>query len=135
MQNGEAYINEGRGWSLYPFGKEAVAHFSNGISGWIIDIHLVSIEPGAVRGNHYHMNKEEYITIFGGKAILSICEAEHPGSPMKIEIDGKVPFQKRIDQFVVHAIKNTGNFPIYLFCYSKLIKPDEKASTVYRKIL
>jgi len=135
VDGSEIYVNDGRGWSLYPFGKEGIAHFSSGIYEGIIDIHLVSIEPGSIRGNHYHMNKEEHLIVFGGKAVISTSRYDEPESLREIEIDGKTPFHLKIDQGFVHAIKNTGNLPVYLFCYSELLNPREKPFTVFQTIL
>jgi UDP-2-acetamido-2,6-beta-L-arabino-hexul-4-ose reductase len=129
MNNRSVYQEGERGWALFPFGSEGI------YSEDITDIHLVSIEPGHVRGNHYHLNKEEHLFIFGGKSIVATCRSEDPGDKQEVDVNGETPFYLKIDEGVAHAIKNKGKFPVYLFCYSRPLKKDQKAATVSMQVL
>jgi dTDP-4-dehydrorhamnose 3,5-epimerase-like enzyme len=40
--------------------------------GRMADVHLASMKPGAVRGNHYHLRRREAIVVLPGASGLSI---------------------------------------------------------------
>ncbi|ODS32136.1 MAG: hypothetical protein SCARUB_02738 [Candidatus Scalindua rubra] len=56
------FDQDDRGWSIKPITDEEIE------TSKISDIHIVSIRPGAIRGNHYHAYKTESILIIG-----SVC--------------------------------------------------------------
>ncbi len=59
----ESYQDD-RGWCIRPISDDDIKN------GTISDIHMVSMKPGTVRGNHYHMHKTENILIVGSTCRL-----------------------------------------------------------------
>ncbi len=75
--------------------------------------HIVSLNPGAIRGNHVH-DYTEIICVLGGKGIAEI-ELQDTEHFQKILIDEnfqiiEVPQGKR------HIVKNIGDRVFYLVC-------------------
>ena len=96
------YSDPKTGWSAYPF----IYGFDADLRG----VHVVSIYPGQVRGNHFHEKTNELLFFFAGKGVFyweeegSLREHMMTGSPTVI----------RIRAGVKHAFKNTGEGPVYL---------------------
>src|SRR4030042_3384988 len=58
----------------------------------IENIHIASIKPGEVRGNHWHEKQREWILVFGGKGIFSWKE-QSKTRKQKIESGSQVLFE------------------------------------------
>jgi len=83
----------------------------------ICNIHIVSLNPGTVRGNHYHPTQTEYILVLGNQGKLVTVDNETDKRNEMI-IDGKkCPFIT-VTRNVVHAFKNIGTERMYLLCYT-----------------
>ena len=93
------------GWSAYPF--------LNGFGDPPADlrgVHVVSILPGQVRGNHFHLETNELLLIFSGKGVFYW---EEDGSLMERLIEGR-PYLITIPAGVKHAFRNAGDDAVYL---------------------
>lgn len=101
-----------RGWTLDPLGAAALAHERLG------DLHLVSLGPGAVRGNHYHPRSTEWMLICGGPARLAWRPAHAAGEVREVTVDGAGPALLCIPPRVAHALVNLGDRPIHALCFS-----------------
>lgn len=117
-----------RGWIIEPIDNKELA------TGRIKNVHLASILPGTVRGNHFHMRKTEFALMIGsGCQFLSIDNStaieEH------IMTDGSEPVLVRIPPKISHAFKNVGNSAIYLFCYSDQPFDPKNPDVISNKIL
>jgi mannose-6-phosphate isomerase-like protein (cupin superfamily) len=73
-------------------------------------LHVASMQPGAIRGNHTH-ERDEIICIIGGSGV---CEIAAGGEEIMIEGDLKA---YRIKAGIRHTIRNTGNQKFYLVCF------------------
>ncbi len=95
--------------------------------GWVIDplvecpeglelgsVHLGSLEPGAVRGNHVHPDGTEYILIWGGRAEVAWEEADRV---VRAEVEGEELTVFEIPAGVAHAVTNIGSATVYLMAY------------------
>lgn len=95
--------------------------------GWVVDpiakidpdlplghLHLASLAPGAIRGNHLHPVSSEYILVWGGSAELAW---EEGGRVAREEVsrDELVVFE--IPAGIAHAVTNTGSETVYLVAY------------------
>lgn len=81
------------------------------------DLHIVSLKPGKIRGNHYHQTSTEWLLFFGGQAKLLWREAE--AQPIhEVEIFEAGPTLYKIPPKVEHAAVNTGGHDIYLSAIS-----------------
>lgn len=77
------------------------------------DLHAVSLEPGACRGNHFHPGSREWLLVFGGPAVLAWREKGCAGVE-QISIEGNGPRLFEIPAGVEHALQNRSERRIYL---------------------
>jgi dTDP-4-dehydrorhamnose 3,5-epimerase-like enzyme len=106
-----------RGWGINPLDALGI---SDGFSG---SMHLVSLKPGAVRGNHYHTNTTEWIFVFGGKAKI-VFKAAQADSVHQIMVGDSEPALFEIPPKVEHAVVNTSMNDIYLAVICDSHAPD-----------
>lgn len=95
-------------------------------------IYMATIEPGHIRGNHYHSVKTEYYALLDGAVLLAV-EDIATGERKNIEIEagsGKA-VRIRVGPKVAHAIKNISEKAIILCAYTNIEynseNPDQKA--------
>jgi len=94
------------GWSAYPFILGGSGLPGTDVKG----MHVVSIYPGQVRGNHYHAHTNEYLFIFTGRGMFYW---EEEGALKERELNGE-PVLVVIPPGIRHAFRNTGDIPVYL---------------------
>jgi len=101
---------DARGFVINPF--EAIS----AVSGDIQDFHTCSLRSGAVRGNHYHANGEEYILFLGGNYRLATknMATEKTEEHCFRETTGRLI---KISRNVPHAIRNEGEAVLYILCF------------------
>jgi dTDP-4-dehydrorhamnose 3,5-epimerase-like enzyme len=98
-----------RGFSIKPFeGKQLDAVFN---------IHLVSLNPGTTRGNHFHPTQTEYIFVLGKQGKLVTVDSAND-KRSETFINGEKCPRIVVPPQVAHAIKNTGSEQMYLLCYT-----------------
>ena len=122
------FYQDDRGWCIKPISDDDIE------KGIISDIHMVSMKPGAIRGNHYHVNKTEHILIIG-----STCRVLVVDNNTK-EREEKILENNEKDLFVIppgvtHAIENIGNDASYLFCFSHVKDGLKDSDVVNNKII
>lgn len=115
--------------------------------GWAIDpmpgverdgfrpqnVHLVSVAPGCVRGNHYHRQMRERICLFGSRARIAVVD-RHTGAREERDVADDKAWLLDIAPNVSHAIKNVGTGTLYLLCYAD--RPyDRERPDVTREVL
>ncbi|MHB1193214.1 MAG: hypothetical protein ACYC6F_09225 [Longimicrobiales bacterium] len=81
---------DARGWGLRPF--EAVG---SGV-GRVGDVHVVSLLPGAVRGNHLHPNVTEWLLVLGAPVTVAWRSPEGPGSAYLVSWADGVPESEQV---------------------------------------
>ncbi len=105
--------------------------------GWVVDLvsgaglpmsslaggHAASLEPGAVRGNHYHENASEWLLLFGGPARVLW---QSPGDRLgrEVLIQGLEPAVFEFPPRCAHRIENVSSRPIYLMAFYDRSDPD-----------
>lgn len=103
---------DNRGFS-YKASKEALA-----FSQKIVDLHITSIVPGAIRGNHFHNGKDEVIyVIYQSKWQLVYDEGEK-SEVKNHEITGVGCIEITVSANCAHAIKNTGSSDLLILAAS-----------------
>ena len=122
------FYEDDRGWCIRPISDDDIK------DGIISDIHMVSMKPGTIRGNHYHVNKTEHILIIG-----STCRVLVVDNNTK-EREEKILENNEKDLFVIppgvtHAIENIGNDVSYLFCFSRVKDGLKDSDVVNNKII
>jgi len=121
-------LSDDRGWMIQPISNEQL------ISGKIKNVHVASLGPGVVRGNHYHLARTEYALILGGSCEVSTIN----NATMEVEsliLREDKPVVLKIPPSVSHAFKNIGEKAIYLVCYSDKTFDPRNPDTVESKIL
>jgi oxalate decarboxylase/phosphoglucose isomerase-like protein (cupin superfamily) len=75
--------------------------------------HLVSIQPGHTRGNHYHPGHEEWLFAFHGDGIIT-WEAAGEIREQRVSGEGTLI---RIPPGIAHAVTNPGPEVLYLLAW------------------
>ena len=115
--NGVEIINihpstDARGWVAWPITPELL------VSGNLGNVHLPSLTPGAVRGNHYHSHAIEYVLILNGPC-RSKCADHTTGETQDFAFTDNFPVLLKIDAGITHAFKNEGSNDIFLLCFEQ----------------
>jgi dTDP-4-dehydrorhamnose 3,5-epimerase-like enzyme len=101
--------------------------------GRIADIHLASTKPGAIRGNHYHIRKQEAIVFLPGAA-WSLHWDEGEGTALqRRDFDGSCAVLALISPGASHAVRNDGTTILWLIACSS--EPYDPAQIVARKVV
>ena len=86
---------------------------ANEIKEPVLQLHVASIKPGQVRGNHYHKKRVEWLFIIAGKAELCLQDVNsRKKNCYKPSL--KKPKLITVFPYVAHAIKNAGKGMVYL---------------------
>ncbi len=107
---------DSRGWSMAPL--EIVELTGKDIG----NMHVVSLKPGAVRGNHVHPDSTEWVVFCGGPAAVAYKTHSNEGFS-EIVIKGDRPELYEIPPGTSHAIKNTSDREIFLTVFSNTDNP------------
>ena len=103
--------------------------------GRLADVHVASIVPGAVRGNHYHLRRREAIVVLPGVK-WSLHWDEGEGSDAQhYSFNGASAVLVLISPGASHAVRNDddGSGTLWLAAISS--EPYDPAETVARKVL
>lgn len=122
------FDQDDRGWSIKPITDEEIR------TSKISDVHIVSMRPGAIRGNHYHEYKTEHMLVIGGPCRFVAMDNNTRKREEKI-IEQNKKILLMIPPHVTHAIENVGNEISYLLCYSKVKEALNKSDVVKNIIM
>ena len=115
---GEKAWSDARGWVLNPLDLA-------GLEGKLLgNLHVASMQPGAVRGNHAHGSAAEWLLFCGGPAALIAGEEEIP-------VSGAGPELFEIPAGLPHAIVNRSDREIFLVVFYE----EEDLQTTPAKVL
>jgi dTDP-4-dehydrorhamnose 3,5-epimerase-like enzyme len=114
-----------RGWAVNPIPVEKLTKKEFG------HLHIASLIPGVVRGNHYHEQTTEFLYVFGGGYEFYYIS---DGTIKKRIFNNSELFGIRINAGTAHAIKNTGETIIFVAAYYDMLYNFEDPDTV-KKIL
>ncbi len=82
----------------------------------LAELHVVTVEPGACRGNHVH-DKDEIICVMGGHDKCEIiAECETPSNKEGIIVENNLSIYK-ISAGIRHSVKDIGDSTFYLVCF------------------
>lgn len=105
-----------RGWGLRPLEAAGVSPERLG------DVHVVSMTPGAVRGNHAHPRGTEWILLCGGPVRMAWRHAGE-ASTVTDEVPGDAPVLFEIPPGTAHAIRNTSGHMVHLVAWNDEAEP------------
>ena len=77
--------------------------------GELYVIHAES--PGARRGDHYHLEMDEWFSLVAGTATLRLLDPV-TRERMSVRLDGKIPRTFRVPAGIAHCIVNEGPGPM-----------------------
>lgn len=101
--------------------------------GRMADVHLASVKPGAVRGNHYHLRRREAIVVLPGTC-WSVHWDEGEGSAAEHRsFDGNSAVLILVSPGASHAVRNDGDGLIWLVAISS--ETYDPAESVTRKVV
>ena len=95
------------------------------------NIHVVISEPGAVRGNHYHLRGTETLAVVG-PALIRVKENDELRD---FEVLSGQVYRFIIPPKVVHAIKNIGDKYSILVAFNTVEHNPQKPDQVRESIL
>jgi len=101
-------FSDNRGYVVNQPWDNPVAELSN--------IHLFSIEPNCIRGNHYHPNRDEWLFLFNGKARVIL---ERQDEREEIELVGGDGLWLQVPSGVAHTLITISGELTYWFAGSK----------------
>ena len=85
---------------------------------------LNTIEPGAVRGNHWHHNKHEKFLVIQGEGIIRL-RSLFSKDVSKLQVSGEHLEWIEIPSGMVHNIENVGNIPLVTIMWaSEMFDPN-----------
>lgn len=101
--------------------------------GKLGDVHFVSSNPGAVRGNHYHLRRREATIILPG-CPWSLHWAEGPEEAAQHRaFDGSAAVLLLIQPETPHAMRNEGTGELWLFAVQS--EANDPSDWVMRKLV
>ncbi|MBU1043363.1 MAG: hypothetical protein KJ915_03070 [Candidatus Omnitrophica bacterium] len=100
----------------------------------IKEIHMATILPGAVRGNHFHEKRKEVIMVLYSDAWIFGYQDKKAEQPTFQHFEGEAGIVIKIKPGIAHALKNTGNKPLLIACFSNSAN-DPKNSDINEKIV
>ena len=109
-----------RGWVAEPLGAGHLPAQRN--------VHVVVSRPGAVRGNHYHPEGTEILTV-AGPALVRTREA---GVVSDTPVPDGACYRFTIPPGVTHAVRNTGEAPAVLIAFNTLESPATVRDVILR---
>jgi UDP-2-acetamido-2,6-beta-L-arabino-hexul-4-ose reductase len=101
--------------------------------GRVADMHLASTAPGCVRGNHYHLHKQEAIIVLPGTAWSFHWDEGENEAVRHRSFDGSQAVLVLVSPGASHAVRNEGDAPLWLVTCSS--EPYDPKTVVARKVV
>jgi dTDP-4-dehydrorhamnose 3,5-epimerase-like enzyme len=101
--------------------------------GRVADMHLASTKPGAVRGNHFHMRKNEAIVFLPGAAWSLHWDEGEGTATQRRTFDGSSAVLVLVSPGASHAVRNDGDATLWLVACSS--EPYDPKEIVARKVV
>jgi dTDP-4-dehydrorhamnose 3,5-epimerase-like enzyme len=94
------------------------------------DVHIASVRPGAIRGNHYHSVKTEVITVVYADAWSFYWDTGDGTEVERRQFSGSGAVAITVPLAWSHAVKNEGPSDLWLFNASD-VAPNRQAGSRY----
>lgn len=104
-----------------------------GYVGRIADFHLASINPGAIRGNHYHLKTRMAIVILPGSKWSFHWDEGESTQPQQRIFDGSRTILILVAPGASHALRNDGPTTLWMLAISS--EPYDPADRVARTVV
>jgi dTDP-4-dehydrorhamnose 3,5-epimerase-like enzyme len=99
----------------------------------IADVHVSTILPGAIRGNHFHTRRLEVILVTYESAWELHWDEGDNSAPQRTEVSGRGLAAIEVEPFASHAIRNTGDRTLLLTAFSS--ESYDPGESVTRKLV
>jgi dTDP-4-dehydrorhamnose 3,5-epimerase-like enzyme len=101
--------------------------------GRMADVHLASMKPGAVRGNHYHLRRREAIVVLPGAKWSFHWDEGDGSSAQHRAFDGSCAVLVLVSPDASHAVRNDGDGTLWWVAISS--ETYDPAESVTRKVV
>jgi dTDP-4-dehydrorhamnose 3,5-epimerase-like enzyme len=95
----------------------------------IKQIYVASIEPGHIRGNHYHQKRTEWFFIVKGEGKLCLKDLKTKRKKV-LKLSEKLKRVIEVPPNTIHAIKNTGKETLFLVSAQDDLYNPKKPDTI-----
>ena len=116
IELGEGVWGDQRGWGMDPYRTSGI------VPGADVSCHVVSMNPGAVRGNHLHPSAEEWMILFG--APCSVAGARPGEDPEILRLEGDQPVMVHFAPGEIHAVRGEGPGVTFLVAFNDVPAPE-----------
>ena len=99
------------------------------------DVHIAGIEPGGVRGNHCHWEREEIIVVVYGSTWLLAWDKGEGTAISRKGFSGRGAVAISVRRGQGHAIKNTGSESLTIIALSSGVFRADASETQRRELL
>jgi len=99
----------------------------------ILDIHIASTSPGAVRGNHYHLRRREAIVVLPGSPWSFHWDEGDATLAQHRSFEGSSAVLILVSPHSSHAVRNDGSALLWLVACSS--ETYDAAESVTRKVV
>jgi len=100
----------------------------------IQNIHFGKIHPDSIRGNHYHQGREMLIITYSD--IWTLAWAKKDSAEIsKEEFTGSGAVLIKVNEGIVHSVKNNGDKDLEIIAFSQKIFPKEDPDTFTRILI
>ncbi len=118
---------DSRGWLAEMIKRDEIAED-------IRQVYIATIEPGSVRGNHYHKKRMEWFFIVNGEAEITLEDIKRKERET-IMLSPEKPQRITIYPEVAHVVFNKGKQAVYLVSAQNNIYDPQNPDTFDYKIL
>jgi dTDP-4-dehydrorhamnose 3,5-epimerase-like enzyme len=101
--------------------------------GRVLDMHMASTGPGAVRGNHFHLRRREAIVVLPGAAWSFHWDESGDSAAQHRQFDGSKAVLILVSPGASHAVRNDGEGILWLVAFSS--ESYDPAESVTRKVV
>ena len=115
IELGKDVWGDERGWGMNPWRDSGL------LPDGELSCHVVSLEPGAVRGNHRHPDAEEWLVLFGAPATVAVSKDGGPVEEVRVEGDRPVMIHVEVDE--AHALRGEGPGTSFLVAFNDCPAP------------
>jgi oxalate decarboxylase/phosphoglucose isomerase-like protein (cupin superfamily) len=88
------------------------------LGGPVEDVHIGEIQPGAIRGNHYHVERKEIIAVAYSDAWSLHWDTGEGSTPQHRYFDGSGGLLAVPPNMWSHAVRNDGSKPLWIIALS-----------------
>ena len=103
--------------------------------GSVRDIHIASIRPGALRGNHYHQQRREILCIRYADRWSLHWDSGSGTEIRRAEFSGSGVVMVEIEPLASHAVRNDGNAEIHMIGFSNRLYDPKQPDSHLRKVV